>query len=896
MPPKARSLPGLPDDYTPRLVIGDLVTRPGEPSFRAHVLRCWADEEDDDLPDTDDDSPLNKPLLRGEVGIVEVRGTRRSIVPESTLELIHREFSVGDVVKRSLLDTKSGVILATKSQIQLEHAISHQKLDGWIPASKVIVAVQIEKKDKVVHGPWIGIVDDVYEHALVETPTRSRKAIKPDDTLDYGYPLVEHTCEASKCTHTDKRFFEACNTTVIDFWPLGISVSWIAINQELSPAEQDKHPEPDRHWYGPDMKYLTHIPPFRTVIPMDICVEFLDEKDDAKYGLIRTVHDNGTHSARVMRVMACRTTLTVKWQTGEETEESHLELVPYRNVDDYESWPGEWIVWKGDNGERRPAVVQTFDPDNRVANILFTDVTPNETQTVPVLELDTGGPGEDHYGVSLGQWVLFTPDNHSPLPEVPTIGRPPFPDDSMEVEKHRAMVTMMIQAFDIRFEPPLGDSTRILWCGVVSSLHLDGTVSVHLPNGQERRVGLKNLVVLNDMTGSDDWFEMFDPFEGMSEDDSDDKSDKSWETVSEDVISPQDIIEVDEVEEKVKEEKMEDTKEVEGRMKEEKMEEYVKDAKHVEAMYPAAGDGQVVEDTRPQAGPSTSKKENSLDDQGMDQVWKGFEMLEQAPEDHHYFNESRREATYKTYRSRLQKEHRTLMTSLPDNILVRTYEDRTDLMRVLIIGPEGTPYADAPFFFDVFLNPFTFPNQPPAVFFHSHTNGHGRCNPNLYEEGKVCLSILGTWSGDKSESWSPSKSSLLQVFVSISGLVLVRHPYHCEPAFAKLEGTREGALNSRLYSEKAYVLSRSFVRAALTSPPTGFEKELKYYYFERGRLKSVIDHATALMEKSTDGEKERKEEMWNDDVIGGLTQGAIMTLDRTMTSLKDLLKQSGTTT
>lgn len=24
---------------------------------------------------------------------------------------------------------------------------------------------------------------------------------------------------------------------------------------------------------------------------------------------------------------------------------------------------------------------------------------------------------------------------------------------------------------------------------------------------------------------------------------------------------------------------------------------------------------------------------------------------------------------------------------------------------------------------------------------------------NLYEEGKVCLSILGTWAGDASESW-----------------------------------------------------------------------------------------------------------------------------------------------
>jgi len=43
---------------------------------------------------------------------------------------------------------------------------------------------------------------------------------------------------------------------------------------------------------------------------------------------------------------------------------------------------------------------------------------------------------------------------------------------------------------------------------------------------------------------------------------------------------------------------------------------------------------------------------------------------------------------------------------------------------------------------------------------------------------------------------SPAKSTLLQVFVSISGLVLVRSPYHCEPAFAKLEGTKEGRVDS----------------------------------------------------------------------------------------------------
>lgn len=74
------------------------------------------------------------------------------------------------------------------------------------------------------------------------------------------------------------------------------------------------------------------------------------------------------------------------------------------------------------------------------------------------------------------------------------------------------------------------------------------------------------------------------------------------------------------------------------------------------------------------------------------------------------------------------------------------------------------------------------------------------------------MSILGTWQGDASESWeyvlfsqldtlttdhtSPKRSSLLQVFVSISGLVLVRNPYLCEPAYAKLENTDEGRVQA----------------------------------------------------------------------------------------------------
>ena len=93
-------------------------------------------------------------------------------------------------------------------------------------------------------------------------------------------------------------------------------------------------------------------------------------------------------------------------------------------------------------------------------------------------------------------------------------------------------------------------------------------------------------------------------------------------------------------------------------------------------------------------------------------------------------------------------------------------------------------------------------------------------------------------------------------------------------------------LCSRLYSERAYVLSRSFVRTALQHPPSGFEKKFTQLYYGRGRLKAVIEHAQRLIEKGdvevggsgAEAVVEENEEMWNADAMGSLTKGAILTL------------------
>ena len=145
------------------------------------------------------------------------------------------------------------------------------------------------------------------------------------------------------------------------------------------------------------------------------------------------------------------------------------------------------------------------------------------------------------------------------------------------------------------------------------------------------------------------------------------------------------------------------------------------------------------------------------------------------PNDHHYIGQVEMAAA--NIGKKAIKEHKVMRSSLPSGVFVRTWESRLDLLRVLVVGPVGTPFEHAPYLFDLQLAT-SFPDIAPKVFFHSWTNNLGQINPNLYEDGKVCLSLLGTWPADqKHEGWS-KQSTVLQILVSILGLVLVKEPYY----------------------------------------------------------------------------------------------------------------------
>lgn len=103
-----------------------------------------------------------------------------------------------------------------------------------------------------------------------------------------------------------------------------------------------------------------------------------------------------------------------------------------------------------------------------------------------------------------------------------------------------------------------------------------------------------------------------------------------------------------------------------------------------------------------------------------------------------------------------------------------------------------------------------------SAYYHS---GGWRINPNLYEEGKVCLSLLNTWTGKGNEVWDPKSSSILQVLVSLQGLVLNSRPYFNEAGYDKQVGTAEGEKNSLSYNENTFLLNCKTMMYLIRKPP-----------------------------------------------------------------------------
>jgi ubiquitin-protein ligase len=112
-----------------------------------------------------------------------------------------------------------------------------------------------------------------------------------------------------------------------------------------------------------------------------------------------------------------------------------------------------------------------------------------------------------------------------------------------------------------------------------------------------------------------------------------------------------------------------------------------------------------------------------------------------------------------------------------DGIFFQYNESNIMNIKALIIGPSETVYENGYYFFDLKFSEL-YPMEPPKVTFCT-LDGHVRFNPNLYANGKVCLSIINTWDGPK---WTPCQS-ISSILLSIQAMIFVKDPLCNEPCY-----------------------------------------------------------------------------------------------------------------
>ena len=139
-------------------------------------------------------------------------------------------------------------------------------------------------------------------------------------------------------------------------------------------------------------------------------------------------------------------------------------------------------------------------------------------------------------------------------------------------------------------------------------------------------------------------------------------------------------------------------------------------------------------------------------------------------------------------------------------------DDNIFNIKALIVGPGDTPYEKGFFFFDIVVGE-EYPFKPPSVKFCTQ-NGNIRYNPNLYVNGKVCLSILNTWDGPK---WT-STQSLSSILLTLQS-ILNEFPLQNEPGFDRETGIKSINYNEVIQHETL----RFSVFELLKGPPHSFE-------------------------------------------------------------------------
>jgi len=163
---------------------------------------------------------------------------------------------------------------------------------------------------------------------------------------------------------------------------------------------------------------------------------------------------------------------------------------------------------------------------------------------------------------------------------------------------------------------------------------------------------------------------------------------------------------------------------------------------------------------------------------------------------------------------RLVAEYKQILKNSPDGIIAGPLkEDNYFEWEAAITGPEGTVFEDGVFVARLVF-PQDYPLNPPTMRFTSKI-----FHPNIYPDGKVCISILHPPGDDplgyekSSERWSPVQS-VEKILLSV--MSMIAEPNINSPANV------DAAKMWRDDREKFAKIAQDHVRISIEMPETDY--------------------------------------------------------------------------
>ena len=199
---------------------------------------------------------------------------------------------------------------------------------------------------------------------------------------------------------------------------------------------------------------------------------------------------------------------------------------------------------------------------------------------------------------------------------------------------------------------------------------------------------------------------------------------------------------------------------------------------------------------------------------------------------------------------RLIKDVREIKKSPLENDGIFYKHDEENMLKgyAMIIGPPESLYYGGFYFFELDFPP-DYPHSPPKLKYGTN-DGITRFHPNLYKNGKVCLSILNTWRG---ESWSACQTirSILLTVLSI----LDDKPLLHEPGFT------ENSSDFQRYSKIIQYKNVEFSVMKIMSPDA--EKYIKPFFLNRFKceMDREFDKNKQEIFKIIENKKDNREEV-----------------------------------